>query len=67
MEIERTDKEIIIRLPVNIKTEDLQDFLDYLSYKQSTSDVEVAHEKVDELASEVNKNWWKANRKRFVK
>ena len=41
--------------------------LDYLSYKEATSGVEVAQEKIDELASEVNKNWWKANRSKFIK
>ena len=67
MEIERTDKEIIIRLPGNIETQDLQDFLDYLTYKEVTTGVEVAQEKIDDLASEINRNWWKANRSRFIK
>jgi len=67
MEIERTDKEIIIRLPCNIETQDLQDFLDYLTYREGTTGVEVAQEKIDELASEINKSWWKANRSKFIK
>jgi hypothetical protein len=33
MEIERTDKEIIIRLPVNIKTEDLLGFSLFKNHK----------------------------------
>jgi hypothetical protein len=67
MIIQRTTKEIIIRLPASIDTEDLQDFLNYSRYKELTSEVKVSQEEVDKLAEKVNKDWWTKNRKKFVK
>ena len=67
MLIERTSKEVIIRLPATIDTEDLQDFLDYARYKELTSSFKVSQKKVDHLADMLNKDWWTKNRKRFIK
>jgi len=67
MIIQRTSKEIIIRLPASIDTEDLQDFLNYTRYKELTSDVKVLQEEVDKLADKVNRDWWTKNRKKFIK
>ncbi len=66
MKIQRTDKEIIIRLPATIDTEDLQDFLNYARYKELTSEIRVSQDEVDKLSEKVNKDWWIKNRKRFV-
>lgn len=67
MQIERTKKEVIIRLPATVDTEDLQDFLDYARYKELTSKFSVAQSQVDKLADQINKSWWTKNRKRFIK
>ena len=67
MFIERTDKEIIIRLPARVDAEDLQEFLDYARYKELTKGYKVAQKTVDNLASDVNRAWYKMNRKRLVK
>lgn len=37
MIIERTKKEVIIRLPSYVDTEGLQELVDYLSYKEATA------------------------------
>lgn len=37
MIIERNNKEVIIRLPASVNTDDLQDFIDYARYKELTS------------------------------
>jgi hypothetical protein len=37
MKIERNKKEIIIRLPASVNTDDLQDFIGYARYKELTS------------------------------
>jgi hypothetical protein len=55
MLIERTDKEVIIRLPASIETEDLQDMVDYARYKELTSTFKVSQKEVDKLAKEVKK------------
>ena len=67
MLIERTNNEIIIRIPVTVDADDLQDFIDYIRYKELTSDINVPQNKINKLASDLNKNWWKENRKRFIK
>ena len=67
MLIERTTKEIIIRLSSKVNTEDLQDFLNYARYKELTSEIKTSQKQVDALASKVNSDWWIKNRKRFIK
>lgn len=67
MHIERTNKEIIIRIPNTIESEDLQDFIDYIRYKELSTDINTPQSKIDKLASDLNKNWWKKNRDKFIK
>ena len=37
MILERTDKEILVRLPSSVDLTELQDMIDYLRYKELTS------------------------------
>jgi len=67
MLVERTNKEVIIRLPASVDTEDLQDFLNYARYKELTSNFNVAQKEVDKLADQVNSKWWTKNRKKLIK
>jgi len=67
MLIERTSKEVIIRLPASVDTTGLQRLVDYLIYKESTSNSKATQEQVDKLAKEAKKGWWKKNSKRFIK
>ena len=67
MYIERTSKEIIIRLPSTINTDGLQRFIDYLCYKEATANSEAKQADVDKLVKEVKKGWWAENRSRFIK
>jgi hypothetical protein len=67
MQIERTNKEIIIRLPSTVNTDDLQRFIDYLCYKEATANSQAKQEDVDKLAKDVKKGWWAENRSRFIK
>ena len=67
MLIERTSNEVIIRLPALVDTTGLQRLVDYLTYKEATSNSKAIHEQVDKLSSDVKKGWWKKNRKRFIK
>jgi hypothetical protein len=66
MLIERTDKEVIIKLPATINTEGLQEFINYLYYKEATANSKAKQSDIDKLAREVKKGWWKKNRKRFI-
>ena len=67
MLVERTSKEVIIRLPASVDTEDLQDMLNYARYKELTSNLKVEQEDVDKLASQINSKWWAKNRNKLVK
>ena len=67
MLIERTSSEVIIRLPASVDTTGLQRLVDYLTYKEATTNSKATQEQVDKLAREVKKGWWKKNRKRFIK
>lgn len=57
MNIERTENEVIIRLPANVDTEGLQRFIDNLNYKEATVKSEAPQTDVDQLAAEVKKGW----------
>ena len=67
MLIERTNSEVIIRLPASVDTTGLQRLVDYLTYKEVTSNSKATQEKVDQLSTDVKKGWWKKNRKRLLK
>ena len=67
MVIERTKKEVIIRLPSSIDTDGLQNIINYLSYKEATDKSQTKQEQVDKLAKEIKKGWWGKNRSRFIK
>jgi hypothetical protein len=67
MYIERTSKEIIIRLPSTVNTDGLQRFIDYLCYKEATANSQAKQADVDKLAKEVKKGWWGENRSKFIK
>ena len=67
MIIERTNKEVIIRLPGNVNTNGLQRLVDYLTYKEVTAKSKAKQSDIDALAKEVKKGWWSENRGRFVK
>jgi len=67
MLIERTNKEVIIRLPSYVDIEGVQKLVDYLSYKEATAKSVAKQSDVDKLAKEVKKGWWVKNRSRFIK
>ncbi len=67
MLVERTTKEVIIRLPASVDTEDLQDFLNYARYKELTANFKTDQKDVDKMASEINTKWWTKNRRKLIK
>jgi len=66
MLVERTKKEVIIRLPASVNTEDLQDFLNYARYKEISAGFKTSQKIVDKLSEKVNTKWWNKNRNRLV-
>ena len=67
LQIERTSSEVIIRLPASVDTTGLQRLVDYLTYKEATTNSKATQKEIDKLAVEIKKGWWKNNKKRFIK
>ncbi len=67
MIIERTNTEVIIRLLPSVDTVELQELANYFRYKEITSKYSTSQAVVDKLSTEINTNWYKANRKRLLK
>lgn len=67
MLIERTNNEVIIRLPSHVNIDGVQQIIDYLIYKEATSKSKTKQKDVDALAKTVKKGWWSKNRSRLVK
>ncbi|QQS52456.1 MAG: hypothetical protein IPM71_06905 [Bacteroidota bacterium] len=67
MIIERTDKEILIRIPSSVDVEGAQRIIDYIRYQEVTSKSKATQEFVDKLAADVNRDWWEKNKDTFLK
>jgi len=67
MIIERNRKEVVIRLSPKIDTDELQDLADYFRYKEITAGYKTDQSIVNQVASEINRNWYKKNRETFIK
>ena len=44
----------------------VQRLIDYAKYLEATSNSKAKQKEIDELAAEVNKNWWNENKSRFL-
>ncbi len=67
MQIERTEKEILIRVSANTDLTGLQRILDYIKFREMASKSKVTQEQIDELAKESKSSWWEKNKSRFIK
>jgi len=67
MQIERLDKEIVIRIPRELDSKRLQSVLDLIRYGELTAKSKTSQKQVDELSTEINKGWWAKNRSKFIR
>jgi hypothetical protein len=67
MVLERTENEVILRLPGNINWEELELMITFVKYRERVAKSNAKQEDIDQLASEVNKQWWAENKERFLK
>jgi hypothetical protein len=65
--IERTSTEVIVRLSNKIAWEEIQLMLNFFQYREKIAKSQATQEEIDELATEINKNWWSENQQRFLK
>ena len=66
MKVERTNSEVIIRIPASIDTSDLEEMVDFIRFKEITSKSKVTQKEVDSLVKKVKKGRWEKNRKRLL-
>ncbi|WP_432411438.1 hypothetical protein [Rasiella sp. SM2506] len=67
MQIERTNKEIVIRLASGTDLVGLQRILDYLKFREIASKSKASQKQIDEIATQSKDSWWIKNKSRFVK
>ena len=67
MVIERTNNEIIFRLPADIDTVGFERVVNYFKYKEAIRKSKGTEEQADELADESKRQWWAENKARFIK
>jgi hypothetical protein len=63
MTIERTNHEVIFRLPNSINIDDLQDFADYFKFQSIVQKSKASQIEVDRLVKEMKKGRWDKTRK----
>ena len=66
MLVERTDKQITIKISADVDSFGIQRLIDYVKYLEATSQSKVKQLEVDKLSDELNSDWWEKNRNRFV-
>lgn len=67
MQIERTNDEILIRVPSSTDLTGLQRILDYVKFREIASQSKATQAEIDELAKESKSSWWDKNKDRFIK
>jgi hypothetical protein len=66
MQIERTDKEIVIRVPAETDLPGLQRILDYIKARNIASKSKATEAQIDELSRESKSSWWEENKSKYI-
>ncbi|HZK07133.1 MAG TPA: hypothetical protein VFC92_02935 [Bacteroidales bacterium] len=67
MIIEKTNKEIVFRLPLDTNIDALQNLKDWLDYLEITQKSKARQKDVDGLVDEIKKGRWKRRKSDLVK
>ncbi|MGB5982619.1 MAG: hypothetical protein WBG46_10800 [Nonlabens sp.] len=67
MQIEKTDKEILIRLSPDIDLTGLQRVLDLLKFREITAKSKASTKDIESLATQSKKAWWLKNKSHYLK
>lgn len=63
--VEKTDKAIVIKLPLNTTPKAIQGLLNYFRYLELAEGFEVDQGEIDKMAKEAKSGWWEKNKARF--
>ena len=67
MVIKRTSRnKLEITISSDVENDGLQRLIDYIKYLEATTKSKTKQSDIDKLAEEVNRKWWKKNRKRLL-
>ncbi len=67
MILERTNNEVLVRLPATFDLSELQNILDYIKFKELVSNSKAEQQDADMLSTDINQSIWqkfKAKRQR---
>lgn len=67
MIIEKANNQFIIKVSSDIDAFGFQRIMEYLEYLEITLGKKGTQKDADKLADELNENWWKENRRKFIK
>jgi len=62
-----TDNQIAISLSAGIDMLNIERLINYAKYLEATAGSQALQDDIDNLADEVNTNWWNKNKQRFLK
>jgi len=66
MTIESKENEIIITISSSINLEDIQRSLDFIRYKEILSKSKATQTDADQLAAQINTEWWRKNKDKYI-
>ena len=67
MIVERTENEMILRLPLDIGTYYLEKITHYLKYIEANSESVYDETEINNIAEESKMRWWQENKHKFIK
>lgn len=63
--IDRTENEILIKLPISSTPKAVQNVLNFLRYLELGQNSEITQEDIEHLVNETKGRWWEENKERF--
>lgn len=66
MQIERTKKEILIRIDADTDIIGLQRILDFIKYREIASKSKASQKEIDKLAKQSKSSWWEKYKHQFI-
>ena len=66
MRIETKNNEIILTFSKDaVELTEIQNFIDYIKFREINSQSKATQKQADELADEINQAWWEKNKNKF--
>ncbi|MBN1185805.1 MAG: hypothetical protein JXB49_26220 [Bacteroidales bacterium] len=67
MIVERKANQILIKISSKVDSYGIQRIMDYIQYLEATSKFKATQKDADFLADELDTNWWKENRDKYIR